>query len=97
VLDEVILISCFTKFTDEITSSFELAGTVSEKEPSSFVVVPKVVPLTSTEALVMGAPFSSSTLPVMTLVCATRKVAATSNPMKVIRSFLIFSSFMSAI
>jgi hypothetical protein len=52
-----------------------------------------VVPFTRTEALAMGAPFSSNTLPVMTLVWATSEVIATNNPMKIIRSFLMFQLF----
>ena len=51
--------------TEEKTNALALAGTSNEYVPSAFVVVPVVVPLTSTDTLATGLPFSSVTLPVI--------------------------------
>jgi hypothetical protein len=48
---------------------------VSEKIPSELEVVPVLVPLMMMEALGMGDPVASVTLPLMVLVCPSNSMA----------------------
>jgi len=75
--------------TPETTSCLALAGTFKEKEPSAFVVVPVLLPLTNTDAPEIGAPFSSVTFPVIVLSCAHVCTTQKASKMNRDTSFLI--------
>jgi hypothetical protein len=56
--------------TDDITNFFAEGGTLIEKEPSRAVLVPRRAPLICMVAPGIGLPLSSSTLPLICLLCA---------------------------
>jgi hypothetical protein len=78
--------------TAETTNALALDGTVREKEPSAFDVVPVVVPFTITDALATGLPLSSVTFPVM-VRCASAKRLHSTKPVKSSICFLMCMCF----
>jgi hypothetical protein len=79
--------------TEEKMRALALEETERENVPSGFVMVPVVVPFTTTEALATGLPFSSVTFPV-TVRCAIACMAKNTMPAKSRYSFLMRVSFM---
>ena len=67
--------NCFASKPKPVTTRVAPDFTLRENEPSLAVLVPFLVPLSKTEAPDTGTPFSSTTFPVMGVVCANPPIA----------------------
>ena len=85
---------CFSIPTKETVTVLAFSATLREKLPSMSVTVPVVVPVTTTDAPMIGSPSSlEMTRPVMVLVCAIIIVTPKNRHTITERSFFILVTF----